>query len=147
NASRIFSQQSNKQMALLTNIRGILDGQSFAMAEVAQQVASSNEDLEVQRQLWRENGSLIDFLRDRLSGVDQASEEFLGTSEGLLSTWETMRDAFLREVFTSTFERIKDRAFELLTTLDEGQDRLQAIAEQSAKVALAAFEVVDQCGR
>lgn len=132
NASEILSNSANKQLAVQVAIRSVLQGQSFVQSEVAQNLASSGAELKEQAASYREHRDLLDRLREKLSGIDEASKQFSGTWEGVLSTSETLRDLFLREAFTQFFDTLKDGAAELLA---EVQDNRREI---SAYVAVAA---------
>ena len=141
NASKIFSKQANDQLAIVTNIRAVLSGQSFQMSEVAQQVARSGALWKDQLGLIDKNNDLLDVLQGKLSGVDVAGQEFGKTAEGLVSSFETLRDVLLRGVFAETFELGKDAAFAFLEQIQRNQEHVDNLVRSLSALSVAVFEM------
>ena len=124
NSSKIYSKQSNEQLAILTNIRGVLTGNQFQMAEVLQQVAGSGAEWKKQLVDIEKQRNLLDVLKGKLAGVDEASGKILTTWDGILTTGETLRDLFLRRTFENTLDAVKDKSLQVLDTLDKNKDAI-----------------------
>lgn len=140
NASRIFSRQTNQQMALLTNMRGILQGNSFQMAEVLQVIARSGAEWKEQLRTIEAQRNLLPVLRDRLSGVDLASQELGRSTDGILTSLQTIRDLLLRAVFTEIFERMKTGALSLIQAIERNRQAVNVWAQVLAQMGLAFLE-------
>ena len=141
NASLIFSNETNKQRALLTNLKGVLTGTGEANAEVLRILKAQTPNYKDQLELMRKQNSLLPFLRKNLAGVDLAAEKLGDSALGILTSLETTRDLLLRGIFTEAFELGKKSAGDLLNAIDRNREAVDRFIQGAAAGAVSIFEL------
>lgn len=145
NSTLTLDTQLNKELALQTNITAMLQGQMNARAEVVRSLGLSGEQLkEILATAEKEKNLYETLVSGPLSGMEQASENFAQTWEGILSTSETLRDLFLRAAFEQAFDELQKGALQVIGTIDRNRTEiLNFVKLIGGSVAQAAVLIVD----
>ena len=107
NAISLITQGQNQEIQMRQEIRGLLSGDIRATNLLARMIDTKlGGELKKNIALWKQQGTLLENLGKHLEGFKAGSEDLASTWAALSTTFDTIANRYLRNIFKPIYEDI-----------------------------------------
>ncbi len=121
----------NKEIQLMQEARALLSGQVNAYSQLSSMLNSQVGDLKKQVELHRQQGDLLEWLGQQLSGFEAAGKDLENTWEAIGSTMETIYRQTIRGGLTPAFNDILSVMKDMSAYAKENQEIIEGGLKQA----------------
>lgn len=135
NAISLITQGQNQEIQMRQEIRGLISGDIRATNLLARMIdAKLGGSLKESIKLWKQQGTLLVNLGKHLEGFKAGSADLAKTWAALSTTFKTIADRYLRQIFKPIYEDIIEMSLDFSRSLLDQKDDTESLTTETGNL-------------